>query len=198
MTGLVISHIGPWVCYAGDSLGNVKILRKAIEIGGEKIKQSNAAHAIAKADSWEKLHRLGITHVSLQRDEHLLITLSMDGTCKITDPAIGHTLFTIMNSNKCQFTGVTWIKDASSFYLVDEMGRVEVFSHFHEKIVDSAPLVELSPTNKHNILKSHTGLRNIRFFFPSVHEVSFCSYHIRATRMGTLSFSPKGIFSYFG
>lgn len=178
-------------------MGNVKILRKASEISGEKTKQSNAVHAIAKADSWEKLHRLGITHISLQRDEHLLITLSMDGTCKITDPAIGHTLFTITNTNKCQFTGVTWIKDVSSFYLVDEMGKVEIFSHFHEKIVDSAPLVALTSTNKHNILKSHTGCEI--YFFRALIPFSlfFCFYSSRSTRPWAHQLSSKRIFPHF-
>ena len=133
------------------------MLRKGADVGADKAKHSNSLHAISKIERWDKFHRLGITQISIMRDENLLLTLSTDSTCKITDPATGHVLFTIANNNKCQFTGITWIKELSCFYLVDEMGTVDIFSHFHEKIVDSASLIPMKSATRQNILKSHTG-----------------------------------------
>lgn len=165
LTGLVISYVGPWVCYAADSQGNIEVFKKGSDTDtileskntiNTKMSNSNP-HALTTVERWEKYHRLGINHILLLREENLLITLSMDTTCKITDPATGHTLFTITNSNKCIYTGVTWIKEVSCFYLVDEVGQVEIFSHFHEKVIDSAPLVSSKTSSIHNVRKSHSG-----------------------------------------
>jgi hypothetical protein len=84
--------------------------------------------------------------IELVKEENLLISLSLDGTCKVTDPATGTALFLItspnsLNKNNCQFLGLQWIKEESSIYLLDELGHVSIFNLFKEKVVDSTSLI---------------------------------------------------------
>jgi hypothetical protein len=56
------------------------------------------------------------------------------------------------------YTGLSFLKNYNSIYLIDELGYLENFNFFHEKIIDTEELIKSkSPEQTIAILKSHNG-----------------------------------------
>jgi WD40 repeat protein len=112
-------------------------------------------HQLTRSAKWEKVHALGITHLELVREENVLVSLSYDATCKVLDPATGQVLFQISNKRRCMYTGASWVKNLTSFYLIDEFGMLDVFNLYHERVIESVELSSLTSKQASNVLKCH-------------------------------------------
>ncbi len=134
LTALSISSAGMWVCYVADSDGNIEVLKKGAEENIVEKAVATFTGSLTTFCRWEKVHLLGITHLEMLREENVLISLAFDGACKIIDPSGGHVLFTVQNPRKCIYTGLLWSKTTSSLHLTDELGCLELFSLFQEKV----------------------------------------------------------------
>lgn len=54
---------------------------------------------------WYKVHALGISKLFVEIDSNLLISLSYDGYCKISDGSTGFAMFVLQNTHQCIYTG---------------------------------------------------------------------------------------------
>jgi WD40 repeat protein len=155
ITTLTIGILGPWICYAADSEGSIEVLKKGSEGNDAERHVAAFTHQLTRFTKWEKVHTLGITHLELVREENILVSLSYDGTCKVLDPATGQILFQIANKRRCMYTGATWVKHLTSFYLIDEFGLLDVFNLYHERVIETVELSSLSSKQASNVLKCH-------------------------------------------
>lgn len=155
ITALTIGILGPWICYAADSNGNIELLKKGSETSEVERHMAAFTHQLTRSTRWEKVHSLGITHLELVGEENVLVSLSYDTSCKVLDPSTGQVLFQIANKRKCMYTGASWVKNLTSFYLVDELGMLDVFNLYHERVVESVELNSLTAKQTSNVLKCH-------------------------------------------
>lgn len=155
LSSLAMSGLGPWVCYAADTNGNINILRKGSDDNEIEKQMSQFMNQVTKHSKWEKVHNLGISHVQLVKEENILVSLSYDGTCKVLDPSNGQVLYVITNPRRCIYTGVAWVKGITSFYLVDELGLLEVYNLYHERVVETVALTSHSAKRVAAVHKCH-------------------------------------------
>lgn len=166
LTAITVGILGPWICYAADSNGNIEVLKKGSEHNEVERHMATFMNQLTRAARWEKVHALGITHLELIREENILVSLSYDATCKVLDPSTGQVVFQISNKRRCMYTGATWVKNLTSFYLIDEFGLLDVFNLYHERVIETVELSTLSSKQNSAVLKCHAGqaLRDIGKF----------------------------------
>ena len=164
ITCLTVGVLGPWICYAADSNGNIDVLKKGSDDNDVERQVAAFTKQLTRYTRWEKVHGLGITHMELIREENILITLSYDATCKVLDPSTGHVLFHIVNRRRCMYTGATWVKNLTSFYLIDEFGYLDVFNLYHERVIETVELSTLTSKQSSAVLKCHANqaIRDIK------------------------------------
>lgn len=155
LTALTIGILGPWICYAADSNGNIDVLKKGADDNDAERNVAAFTNQLTRYTRWEKVHGLGITHLELIREENILVSLSYDATCKVLDPSTGQVLFHISNRRRCMYTGATWVKNLTSFYLIDEFGYLDVFNLYHERVIETVELRMLSSKQNSAVLKCH-------------------------------------------
>jgi WD40 repeat protein len=162
LTALAIKPTGSWSCYVGDSSGSIEIFRKGAVgtvTGGGPTNDGQSVsfnNLVSRVKRWEYMHDFGINHMQIIEDESFLISLSFDGTCRVSDATLGQTFYSITNPRHCMYTGVSWAPLRASLFLVDELGNVEIYSTSSEKSVVHTQLYK--PRNaKHqgDILSSH-------------------------------------------
>lgn len=164
ITCLTVGVLGPWICYAADSNGNIDVLKKGSDDNDVERQVAAFTKQLTRYTRWEKVHGLGITHMELIREENILVTLSYDATCKVLDPSTGHVLFHIVNRRRCMYTGATWVKNLTSFYLIDEFGYLDVFNLYHERVIETVELSTLTSKQSSAVLKCHANqaIRDIK------------------------------------
>lgn len=155
LTALTVGILGPWICYAADSNGNIDVLKKGADDNEAERHVAAFTNQLTRYTRWEKVHGLGITHLELIREENILVSLSYDATCKVLDPSTGQVLFHIANRRRCMYTGATWVKNLTSFYLIDEFGYLDVFNLYHERVIETVELSMLSSKQNSAVLKCH-------------------------------------------
>jgi WD40 repeat protein len=155
LTALTVGVLGPWICYAADSNGNIDLLKKGSEENEVERHVASFMNRLTRGAHWEKVHDLGITHLELIRDENILVSLAYDATCKVLDPSTGQVLFQVCNKRRCMYTGATWVKNLTSFYLIDEAGMLDVFNLYHERVVETVQLSGQTPKQMAAVLKYH-------------------------------------------
>lgn len=159
LTALAVNPRGNWSCYVGDSTGGIDIYRKSDGISEIDRLVNSFNHHLMKFKRWENMHSLGIAKLEVSPAENYLISLSFDGTCKISDSTLGVPFFTISNPKYAMYVGAVWLSDESNLYLTDELGHLEVFSAFNARSGTIVSLDLAKPTSdKHHsaILSSHT------------------------------------------
>lgn len=156
VTALTTSCVGPWQCFVADSEGNIDVLEKGSDKNEVEKQAAAFMQSLTRYAKWDKVHQLGITHLEMVPDENFLTSLSFDGTCKILDPCGGQVLFLISNPRKCMYLGCQWVQERCSFYLTDESGHLEVFSTFHEKFLETIPIVSITAKQQSAIQKDHS------------------------------------------
>jgi WD40 repeat protein len=156
---MTVNPRGLWSCYVGDNNGSVSIYRKDKTTRDKEI-YSSAPFTVqlTKFVTWEKFHRLGITMLQLSTFENYLISISFDGTCKLSDSQIGCVFFVVTNSRHALYTGVVWIPEQLNLYLVDELGSLDVYNSFQEKVIATAKVkAPKSDSHRDAILSCHKG-----------------------------------------
>lgn len=166
LTALTIGILGPWICYAADSNGNIDVLKKGSDDNEAERHVAAFTNQLTRYTRWEKVHNLGITHLELIYEENILVSLSYDASCKVLDPSTGAVLFHVTNRRRCMYTGATWVKNLTSFYLIDEFGYLDVFNLYHERVVETVELSTLSSKQNSAVLKCHANqaIRDISRF----------------------------------
>jgi hypothetical protein len=86
--------------------GNVDIYKKGSEVNEAEHRTAVFTGQLTKHKRWEKVHRLGITCMTLVAAEGVLVTASSDFSAKVLDMHLGTTLHTITNSRNCKYTGI--------------------------------------------------------------------------------------------
>lgn len=155
LTSIAISSSGPWICYVADSNGNIDVLKKGAIDNSVESHMKKFMKQLTKYCRWEKVHNLGISYLEMITDENILVSLSYDCTVKLLDPSTGQVLYHIANIRRCMYTGITWLKHLTSFYIIDEFGYLEVFNLYHEKVVETVELCEVNSKQVTAILKFH-------------------------------------------
>lgn len=187
LTALTVGILGPWICYAADSNGNIEVLKKGNENNEVERHMATFMNQLTRAARWEKVHTLGITHLELIREENILVSLSYDATCKVLDPSTGQVLFQIANKRRCMYTGATWVKNLTSFYLIDEFGLLDVFNLYHERVIETVELSTLSSKQNSAVLKCHAGqaLRDISRFSQDGYFLTLLAHSdVKGTKAG--------------
>ena len=155
ITALTVGILGPWICYAADSNGNIEVLKKGADENEVERHMAAFTNQLTRYTKWEKVHSLGITHLELVREENILVSLSYDTYCKVLDPSTGQLLYQIANKRRCMYTGATWVRNITSFYLIDEFGLLDVFNLYHERVIESVELSTLTSKQASAVLKCH-------------------------------------------
>ena len=105
---------------------------------------------------WDNIHRLGISNLKLMPDEGLMISLSFDCSCKISDATLGHTFFSLTNPQRCMYTGCIFLSNRSCYLLTDELGHIEVYNPQMEKSIHRSQILKCKTSKQHDdILHSH-------------------------------------------
>jgi WD40 repeat protein len=158
-SALAVNPRGAWSCYIGDNNGNIIVYCKDKVIRDKEIYSSTPfTVTLTKRATWERFHALGITMLALSTFENYLISLSFDGTCKLADSQIGCVFFTVTNNRHALYTGMVWIPEQLNLYLVDELGSLDVFNTFQERIIATASVkAPKSDTHRDSILTCHKG-----------------------------------------
>ena len=168
LSSLAINPRGSWSCFVGDSEGNIHIYRKDQHTRDKELYSSAPFHQqLTKHTVWEKFHRLGIHFLGMSPYENYIISLSFDGTCKLSDCNIGCVFFTVENPKRGVYTGAVWVTEQLNLYLVDELGNLEVFNTFQEKVIASAKVkIPKSDAQRDIILLNHKDqlLTNVQRF----------------------------------
>ena len=181
LTALAINTRGHWSVYVGDSNGTIEIYRKGIAASNSNSnsnsKSDKSTHNSPRLENtansieaqiasysgqltsfrrWDSIHRLGVSDLKLMIDDGLMITLSFDCSCKISDLTLGHTFYALSNPQRCMYTGCVYLKSRSWYLLTDELGNVEVFSPQMEKTVHRSQVLKCkTPKQMDDILSSH-------------------------------------------
>lgn len=187
LTALTVGILGPWICYAADSNGNIEVLKKGNDNNEVERHMATFMNQLTRSTRWEKVHALGITHLELIREENILVSLSYDATCKVLDPSTGQVLFQIANKRRCMYTGATWVKNLTSFYLIDEFGMLDVFNLYHERVIETVELSTLTSKQNSTVLKCHAGqaLRDIGRFSQEGYFLTLLAHtDTKATKAG--------------
>lgn len=145
LTSMVINSLGTWSCYIGDMSGTIDVYRKGTSSNDVDIHVSSfVGGQMSRYSRWEHVHKLGISKLILAPEPNYLVSLSFDGTCKVLDAVLGQAIFVIPNPRRnphggmVMYTGVVWSSEDMSLSLVDEVGSLDVFSTFLERVVDTA------------------------------------------------------------
>ena len=186
LTALAINTRGHWSCYVGDSNGTIEIFRKGLpnsnNDGNDKsasssksstrvnsprdkgadgkvnIEKQIASYAgqLTSFRKWDNIHRLGISSLKLMTDEGLMISLSFDCSCKISDATLGHTFYSLNNPQRCMYTGCIYLSNRSCYLLTDELGHIEVYNPQMEKSIHRSQIMKCKTSKQHDdILSSH-------------------------------------------
>jgi WD40 repeat protein len=151
LTSLAINPFGAATLYIGGSNGSVELYRKNIAQSDSKLA---SAHTFYKFKKFDSIHKLGITKLELLISESYLVSLSSDGSCRVSDALLGHPLYQIKNCRKCIYTGV--IFETASLVLSDEFGYIEVFDLVKERIKFTRHVVHAKTSKcESEILLSH-------------------------------------------
>lgn len=183
LTALSINTRGHWSCYVGDSNGTIEIYRKGLVSNNNNssktsprdkasenkaIEKQIASYSgqLTSFRKWDNIHRLGISTLKLMADEGLMISLSFDCSCKISDATLGHTFYSLNNPQRCMYTGCIYLSNRSCYLLTDELGHIEVYNPQMEKSIHRTQIMKCKTAKQHaDILSSHkdpliTGLTN--------------------------------------
>ena len=186
LTALAINTRGHWSCYVGDSNGTIEIFRKGLPNstndcndksasssksstrvnsprdkgadGKVNIEKQIASYAgqLTSFRKWDNIHRLGISSLKLMTDEGLMISLSFDCSCKISDATLGHTFYSLSNPQRCMYTGCIYLSNRSCYLLTDELGHIEVYNPQMEKSIHRSQIMKCKTSKQHDdILSSH-------------------------------------------
>ena len=155
LSSLAVSAYGIWTAYIGHCSGDIELFRKgAGRTDGERA-VADMTMQLSKHKLWESVHSLDIFSMLLISDDDMLITASYDGSCKLLDSKLGHTLFHIVNPSFARYVGLSWVASQSRLYLVDELGGLEIFDANKERIIERCTLLTPTAQQRNNILNSH-------------------------------------------
>lgn len=184
LTSLAINTRGHWSVYVGDSNGTIEVYRKGVSTVKSSDRDrvnSNSSKAtysprlenttnknsieaqiasysgqLTSFKRWDNIHRLGVSDLKLMIDDGLMITLSFDCSCKISDLTLGHTFYALNNPQRCMYTGCIYLPNRSWYLLTDELGNIEVFNPQMEKTIHRSQVLKWKTSKQHDdILSSH-------------------------------------------
>lgn len=152
-----VSIRGPWQIYAGMSDGSIFLLRKAHDDYDDE-----APRTLKIYERWDRIHDLRISSLQLTDGGTLLMSLSLDLSCRVMDPANGQTIFSLNNQRKYLYTSIVAARSISKattfYYVLDEAGYMDVFSLFQEKKMHTLQVVpEVNEYKTKHLRLSHNG-----------------------------------------
>lgn len=154
LQSLGIKYTGAWSIFVGDSEGGIDVWRSASS-SIENMTISSLHSNYIKVKSWSNVHRLRINSIYICQSEGTIATLGFDCYFKVLNASTGQLLFSAENSHNCMYTGIFYIPSSFTFYLVDELGTLELFSTFKECKIGSLQLAKVSNIQFAKIVQSH-------------------------------------------
>jgi len=156
MESLAVRVMGVWQLYVASGDGDIEVYRK----GGRDGFASEAAHGnftnqVTLVTKWKAIHRQTISYVEVYNRDNLLITLSYDATCKVSDATTGQVILSIANPRTCMFKGVLYNRNSSLFLFSDELGFMTSFSWASDKIVGDCAVKKATAKQTYHVRKSH-------------------------------------------
>lgn len=154
LTSLAITTLKIWTCYVSDSIGNIHVFRKN-SMNDLDYNKSRNIQQLVHTNKFDRVHELSITYLTLINDDDILVSLSSDGYCKLSDAKTGFCITAIHNHRNARYVGVLYISKENKLYITDELGYLEMFSVSKLAKISTTQMLKQTTSEKSCTLSSH-------------------------------------------
>jgi WD40 repeat protein len=147
-----VSGERPHPVYVGDDTGNILLFSQrrtgAVSHATTRLPSALASNfTLVERSVWPKVHTLGVDKVLLVPGHNLLVSISFDCTCVVSDATKGVPVMSVAHPHAVRYTSVAWHAERDELILADSHGRIEAWDTYRDKQIACFSLPALGPPN---------------------------------------------------